>query len=53
MARGKKEPVEIPSDPTAFLLANGFAEFVLMHTVEIVSVNDGRVEMCGLLREIA
>ena len=40
MARGKKIPVEIPSDPTAFLLSNGVAEFVLMHTVEIVSVDD-------------
>jgi hypothetical protein len=50
MARGKKSvPVEIPSDPTgAFLLANGFAEFVLMHTNEIVSAIDARVEMCGL-----
>jgi hypothetical protein len=46
MARGKKS-VEIPSDPTAFLLSNGFAEFVLMHSNEIVSGSKRRqrVEM--------
>ena len=36
---GKKaaaEPVEM-DDPTAWILDNGFAEFVLMHTNEIVS----------------
>ena len=30
-------PVKEPEDPTAWILDNGFAEFVLMHTNEIVS----------------
>lgn len=38
MARGKTAiPVVPPEDPTAWILDNGFAEFVLMHTNEIVS----------------
>jgi hypothetical protein len=39
MARGKTVPEAPPSDPTAWIIENGFAEFVLMHTNEIVSVN--------------
>jgi len=36
MGRGKAVPVDIPpEDPTAWILDNGFAEFVLMHTNEI------------------
>ena len=39
MAFGKKGgEEEIPVDDTAWILDNGFAEFVLFHTAEIVSV---------------
>lgn len=38
MAFGKNK-VKIPAvDDTAWILDNGFAEFVLMHTSEIVSI---------------
>jgi len=37
MGRKIPKPVE-PKDPTAWILDNGFAEFVLLHTNEIVSV---------------
>jgi hypothetical protein len=38
MARGKTAvPVVSPPDPTAWIIDNGFAEFVLMHSSEIVS----------------
>ena len=33
----QSEPVNV-DDPTAWILDNGFAEFVLMHTNEIVSL---------------
>mmetsp|Transcript_34631 Transcript_34631/g.98592 ORF Transcript_34631/g.98592 Transcript_34631/m.98592 type:complete len:257 (-) Transcript_34631:252-1022(-) len=35
MARGKTPEPVMPADPTAWILDNGFAEFVLMHTSEI------------------
>ena len=35
---GRKNIIEMePEDPTGWILDNGFAEFVLMHTNEIVS----------------
>ena len=38
MAKKVATPVpQQPDDPTAWILENGFAEFVLMHTNEIVS----------------
>ena len=38
MAKKVPPPVPEPEDPTAWILENGFAEFVLMHTNEIVSL---------------
>lgn len=36
---GRKKIIEMePEDPTGWMLDNGFAEFVLMHTDEIVSI---------------
>ena len=40
MAKKVLPPVPEPEDPTAWILENGFAEFVLMHTNEIVSLLD-------------
>jgi hypothetical protein len=37
MAKKKLAPVPEPVDGTAFILQNPYAEFVLMHTDEIVS----------------
>jgi hypothetical protein len=37
MRRKIPQPV-VAQDPTAWILENGFAEFVLLHTNEIVSV---------------
>jgi hypothetical protein len=35
MARGPKQPVAPPSDPTGWLIDSGFAEVLLLHTHEI------------------
>lgn len=44
MARKIPEAMPPPADPTAWILDNGFAEFVLMHTNEIVSDNVSEAE---------
>jgi len=47
MAKKVPPPVVPIKDPTAWILENEFAEFVLMHTNEIVSV----FRRDGLLKE--